>query len=220
MNFLLLQINDSSFPIGSYTHSFGLETYIQQGIINNKEDSIKYIKSILNSQILYTDLLLIKLVYEAKELDEVIKLEKIVNVSTPAKETRDGMKKIGTRFIKAIQSMQLGSNYMFDLYVANSIYKIHASAYAMLCKTQNIESSIAIKHYLYSQTSNITTNCVKLIPLSQYDGQSILALSHIELIRVYDKLQTLNINDFCNTSANNDIKSMQHEVLHSRLYMS
>ncbi len=28
--FLILQVNDAVFPIGSYTHSFGLETYIQQ----------------------------------------------------------------------------------------------------------------------------------------------------------------------------------------------
>ena len=29
--FLLLQVNDSLFPIGGYSHSYGLETYIQKG---------------------------------------------------------------------------------------------------------------------------------------------------------------------------------------------
>ncbi len=219
MNFLLLQINDSSFPIGSYTHSFGLETYIQQGIINNKEDVAKYIKSLLNTQILYTDLLLIKLIYETEELDEILRLESIVNVATPSKETRNGIKKIGARFIKAIQSMKLNNNF-FNLYAKKSSCKIHASAYAILCKTQYIEFNIAINYYLYSQTSNVITNCVKLIPLSQYDGQHILTLLYTEMKQVCNKLQTLNINDFCNTSINNDIKQMQHEALHSRLYMS
>ena len=27
--FLLLQVNDALFPIGAYSHSYGLETYIQ-----------------------------------------------------------------------------------------------------------------------------------------------------------------------------------------------
>ena len=40
MDFLLLQINDSAFPIGSYTQSFGLETYVQKGLITNKDESL------------------------------------------------------------------------------------------------------------------------------------------------------------------------------------
>ena len=30
--FYLLQVNDALFPIGGYSHSQGLETYIQRGI--------------------------------------------------------------------------------------------------------------------------------------------------------------------------------------------
>ncbi len=33
----LLQINDSMFPIGSFTHSYGLETYVDKGLVNNNE---------------------------------------------------------------------------------------------------------------------------------------------------------------------------------------
>ena len=31
--FFLLQVNDALFPIGGYSHSQGLETYIQQGSV-------------------------------------------------------------------------------------------------------------------------------------------------------------------------------------------
>ena len=33
--FYLLQVNDALFPIGGYSHSQGLETYIQRGIVHN-----------------------------------------------------------------------------------------------------------------------------------------------------------------------------------------
>ena len=43
--YLLLQINDAAFPIGSYTHSYGLETYIQKNLIKNSNDVYEYIKT-------------------------------------------------------------------------------------------------------------------------------------------------------------------------------
>lgn len=41
--FFLLQVNDALFPIGGYSHSQGLETYIQQGIVHDEETAAEYI---------------------------------------------------------------------------------------------------------------------------------------------------------------------------------
>ena len=43
--FLLLQINDSLFPIGGYSHSYGLETYIQKGLVNDGSTARLYIEN-------------------------------------------------------------------------------------------------------------------------------------------------------------------------------
>lgn len=221
MNFLLLQINDSLFPIGSYTQSFGLESYIQLGRIKNKEDALRYLKSNLNSQMLYTDLLAIKLIYLAdKKLDRVLEIEMLMNASISPMELREGYLKLGSRFIKTIQSMPLESNSFFSEYTKNTLYPFHSSAYGSFCVAYGMDMEIAIKHYLYAQTSGIVTNCVKTIPLSQNDGQSILTSLHQEFDSVYEKLKSLDEDSFCNSSIHNDIKAMQHERLYSRLYMS
>ena len=41
--FYLLQVNDALFPIGGYSHSQGLETYIQRGIVHNVDTAREYI---------------------------------------------------------------------------------------------------------------------------------------------------------------------------------
>ena len=38
----LLQIHDSAFPIGSYTHSYGMETFIQEDRIRTKEQLVEF----------------------------------------------------------------------------------------------------------------------------------------------------------------------------------
>ena len=43
LNFYLLQINDALFPIGAYSHSQGLETYIQRGIVHDEATAKEYI---------------------------------------------------------------------------------------------------------------------------------------------------------------------------------
>lgn len=220
MDFLLLQINDSTFPIGSYTQSFGLETYVLKGLIANKDEAYIYLKSLLYTQMLYTDLLAIKLIYEANSLESILNIETLINVSIPARETREGMQKIGLIFIKTLESMELDLPQFFIEYIKASRFPTHPSGYAVFCKTMDISFKKSIQHYMYSQISNTLTNCVKLIPLSQYDGQAILAKLHTDFILVYEKILKLNEDDFCNAFVHNDMQGMLHEKLHSRLYMS
>ncbi|CBG39571.1 urease accessory protein UreF [Helicobacter mustelae] len=220
-DFLLLQINDSLFPIGGYTHSFGLESYIQKGVITNKKQALEYLISNLSTQILYTDLLMIKLIFEAGEnLDEILELESLVHAATPASEMREGAHKLGMRFIKTTQVMMQESKPFFQEYAKNSKYAVHASAYGVFCMAYKIPLEKAVRHYLYAQASSIVTNCVKTIPLSQSDGQVILTQLHEKFDWICHKLKDLSRDYFCNASVHNDIKAMQHENLYSRLYMS
>lgn len=220
MNFLLLQINDSAFPIGSYTQSFGLESYVQHNLISNAHESWSYLCALLHSQILYTDLLSIKLIYESQTLSDVLNIEAIMNAAMPARESREGVQKLGARFIKAVQSMALELPPLFREYVCESCYPAHSSAYALFCKSMDIPYHEALRAYMYAQMANALTNCVKLVPLSQYDGQEILCRLHGEFERAEQILQGLGMEDFCSTSVHNDMQAMLHEQLHSRLYMS
>ena len=62
--FFLLQVNDALFPIGGYSHSQGLETYIQQGIVHDEETAAEYIGKKLKLNLACTDLLGVRLAYE------------------------------------------------------------------------------------------------------------------------------------------------------------
>ena len=63
--FFLLQVNDALFPIGGYSHSQGLETYIQQGIVHDEKTAEDYIRRKLKLNLACTDLLGVRLAYES-----------------------------------------------------------------------------------------------------------------------------------------------------------
>ena len=194
--FMLFQINDSLFPIGAYSHSYGLETYIQK-------------KSVTN--------------VDKERLDKLIRLDNILNASKSPKEIRLASQKLGSRFIKTLMSTDIDyKNNNFIDYVSKSKDNLptHTVAYGVFCQSVGIERERAIDGFLYSYTSSTITNCVKSIPLSQTQGQQLLYKSYDIFEEVINKLDELTIDDLCLSTPGFDIRCMQHENLYSRLYMS
>ncbi|PAF43864.1 urease accessory protein UreF [Helicobacter sp. 11S03491-1] len=222
-DFLLLQINDALFPIGSYTHSFGLESYIQKGEVINKDTAFSYLHANLSTQFLHTELLSLKLVYEnalKEDLSSILEIEEIVSASTSPLELRHANTKLGARFLKTIAKMRLPAKDFFQKYLQASVNSTHSSAYGVFCATMDLDLAGSMQHYLYAQSSNMVTNCVKTIPLSQNDGQEILLKLQDTFVDILCASDTLDRSFLCASSIHNDIKAMQHESLYSRLYMS
>ncbi len=225
-HFLLLQINDALFPIGGYAHSYGLETYIQKGIVHDLKTARDYIRCRLTQNLVWTDLLAVRLAFlaaEKRDYDRLDHLEMILEASRIPAEQREASRKLGSRFIKTIRHMALPLPYTyFDNYVQRRKGKTicHPCAYGVLCASADIELTEALAAFLYAQTSAMVTNCVKAIPLSQSDGQRLLASMYDLFGSVME--QTLNAGEemLCLSAPGFDLRGIQHEYLYSRLYMS
>lgn len=224
--FILLQINDALFPIGAYSHSYGLETYIQKNIVKDIDTVFKYLKCNLKTTILYTELLSISLAYDyAKDnkLNEIIRLEEIINASKIPSEIRLASQKLGSRFIKTVEAIEISTTgQIFNDYIKASkeIQPTHSVAYGVFCSAVGIEKIKAIEGFLYSYTSSTITTCVKSIPLSQTHGQRLLYKSYEIFEEILSILPSLTLKDLCISTPGFDIRCMQHETLYSRLYMS
>jgi len=222
--FLLLQINDAAFPIGGYSHSYGLETYIQQGAVRDYDTALGYIHQNISTSFLYSELLAVRLAYHAavrRDFREIRSISEWIYASKAPKELREASVKLGSRFVKMASAALPGAG-LFQEY-QDSVKKesgSHSVAYGVFCAAAKIGESEALGAYLYAQIGAMVTNCVKTIPLSQTDGQKILAGCHELFDRVLDKLDSLEKKDLCRSCPGLDIRSMQHEVLYSRLYMS
>ncbi|EGP5595445.1 urease accessory protein UreF, partial [Enterococcus faecium] len=102
---LMVQVCDSTFPIGTFNHSYGMETYLRENKINNSQDFSDWLKAYLNTQFYYSEGLLLKACYEKlpQNIDEVWNLDSLITHSTQSRETRDGTRMVANQMISLIQ---------------------------------------------------------------------------------------------------------------------
>lgn len=224
--FYLLQVNDALFPIGAYSHSQGLETYIQKGIVKDEKSAKAFLIQKIRRNFLYTELLAARLCYEGAMEDNLKKIEQIEEILIASRvpmELREAAKKMGSRFAKTIRVLDVPfSSDIFQRYLNGREGKPlnHCCIYGVFCAALGIEEQKALLHYLYAQTSAMVTNCVKTIPLSQSSGQKLLNDCYPVLEEVLNEVKNLIEEDLCLSAPGFDLRSIQHERLYSRIYMS
>lgn len=223
--FYLLQVNDALFPIGGYSHSQGLETYIQNGTVHDEASAAEYIHSKLRWSLLYTDLLAVKLAWEraeAEDLEGLENLEAILGASRIPLEQREASRKMGSRFEKTISGLSLEMREIFQEYrkLRKGKPMSHCCVYGVFCSALGLELTEVLTHYLYAQTSSMVTNCVKSIPLSQSSGQKLLVGCYPVFGELLEEVLPMGEEDLCLSAPGFDIRGIQHERLYSRIYMS
>ena len=195
----------SSFPVGSYAYSHGLEAIIDNKLIKNKDDIEEYLNALLFNGTLRNEYIFIKSIYEGKEINNLILS------SASSKERQIEMVDMGNSFRKIMKQswdFELAENTAFTYCLTKAA--IHF----------NINFDYLIKFYLQSFISNLINVCVKHIPISQKDGQK---LNFIFINKIQDFLQKskkLNLEDIGSTFFIGDLFSIKHENLETRIYLT
>lgn len=220
----MLQVCDSYFPIGAFTLSNGLETYIQKDLITDVDMLNKYLKAFLNV-FPYNDLGFMN--YSQKfaaenDINSILELDLLCSASKTPKEVRQGSMKTCARFIKAqeyIKSNAMLSEYkkMIDQKKCEGHYCV---ALGIFTKEKSIDLKLAMTMYTYTTLSAIVNNAAKMVPLSQMAGQKVLNEVLAEIPATVEKSITTNYYELGITGVGFDIRASQHEHLYSRLYMS
>jgi urease accessory protein len=221
----LLHLSDTALPIGGFSHSSGLETYVQEGTVNDKNSAKEFVVQQLSQNIFYTDAALLSLAYDAAymhDLKTIIELDDICTAVKLPREVRLASNKLGIRLLKIFENNNefvLPKKYK-DCILKEEAFGHYCISFAILSHAMNIDKEQALTGFYYNAANGFITNSVKLIPLGQQDGQEILmslfALMN-ELVQ-QSLLPDKEMIGYC--CAGFDIHCMQHEQLYSRLYMS
>ncbi|MGV4461782.1 urease accessory protein UreF [Ornithobacterium rhinotracheale] len=221
----LLHLSDPTLPIGGYTHSNGLETYVQKKIVKDAQSAETFVVNMLKHNMKYNDGAFVRFAYEAashNDLAQILALDKECTALKCPKEIREASQKLGIRVIKIFirqKSFELINEYQKAVKnkKADTNYSVVFGLFSYLLQIPLREALFA---FYYNAAIGMITNAVKLVPLGQLEGQDILFRLQPILQEVTE--ETLQIMQeeigLCNPAF--DIRCMQHERLYSRLYMS
>lgn len=223
-NFLsILQSVDSFFPIGAFTLSNGLEDYVLSERIGSCAELNSYLDGFL--QIFpYGDLGLLNLAYQyAGDIPKIVELDHLSNAMKSAQEVRSGSIKLSRRYLKARGAMNdcppMLQEYQ-NLVEQGKAFGFHPIALGIYAVEIGIDLEVLLQMYAYSIMSAIVNNTVKLVPLSQLEGQRILFECLDKLEGTIQTAKEITIEDLGVSGAAFEIHCMNHERLYSRQYMS
>lgn len=221
----LMQLCDSNLPTGAFSHSYGLETYIQEGQVVNKQTFAEWLNIYIREQLVYTDGLACRLVYEALEADrndDIWRLDRILMAQSLSREAREAAQRMGERMLKLVLSLyeapvlaEYGRRVGARFCVGHP-----AIVFPLIAHHLGIPRSQAIVSYLFSTATSLVQNGVRGIPLGQTEGQQLIRDMQAAIWQAQEIIDSLDPEELGAVTPGIEVSQMRHERLHVRLFMS
>jgi len=217
-NLRLMQLADSAFPSGSFTQSFGLETFIQRGEVETREDLARFMQTFLYYCWRPTDLLAVKLAWQAAQeqnINRLYILDRRLNAMKLPSEGREGSSKMGKRLRGLLA--EIDPNYAAEV---DFPYGHHAIVPGHYGAAAGIELTLLLAAFAHMTTSSLVANGVRAVPLGQTGGQQVLAQLQPLIDTCIQWVRTAAERDWGGSAPALDWAGMEHERLYSRIFMS
>ena len=218
----LLQLSDSALPTGAFSHSLGLESYIDRGQVHDEATFGAWLEQFIGLQLTYSDGLALRLTLAAASRDGLRALDRRLAAQTLPREIRAAGIKMGARMLHIARAVVGGpdlDDYAAD--VAEGRCAGHpALAFALAGRTLGVPLPELAAAYLFSTVTSLTQNAIRAVPLGQDAGQRVLRASHGAVLRAVERLPGLDEDDFGVTAPGLEIAQMRHEHQRARMFMS
>lgn len=221
----LFQFCDSQFPTGAFSHSFGLETYIQREDVHDAASFQTWLKVFLTEQLTYTDGLAMRMTYEALEQNdeaEMKRIDQMLFVQNIPREARVGTKQMGKRMAHLAHTLY-DDAWLNWYYQEVTEYRLHAHpavVFTLLGHHLGISLEQIIDYFLYQNISSLTQNAVRAIPLGQTEGQKIVSEMMPFITDTREAIMAEDERNFGLTAPGIELNQLEHENVNVRIFIS
>ncbi len=221
----LLQVANGNFPIGSFSHSYGLETLIQDGRITDAESLADMASLWLRYGVAMSEGGAVAIAFRAtrgNDFPMLAALDEVLTALKLTRETREASIKIGHAFLRTVSgTFAWQSVDRYRRATADGCCTGHyATAFGVAAADAGISATEALLAFLHAALYGVVGVAVRIVPLGQLDAQRVVAGSWPQIVECAASALLLDLDDLSAPATVLDIASMRHERLYSRLCMS
>ena len=240
----LAQLCDSALPTGAFSHSFGLETYICEGVVDGEASFVSWLRALVSTQLTFSEGLGLRLAFEAVAADDweaIAHLDALlVAQAVPIQVRRAGvtmgrrMLTIARLALEGTDGGRLLSRYaaLIDTGVTGNAGDTGGTKGSGGCRSHpaivlaiagyalGAPPAAVAAAYLQSSVISLTQNAVRAIPLGQDAGQRAIASVRGDVRAAVRRIGGLDGMDLGAAAPGIEISQMRHERQRARMFMS
>lgn len=219
---LLLQLCNSSFPLGAYSYSDAIESLVEKKVIFDSASLYQWLENELIYGSIKMEAGVFVRVYHGfinSDQDKINYWNNWLIASRETSELREQTLQMGKSLRRLIVSLEKenDSQDFLNLIPQRCSYTI---AFSGIVSYWQIPLEDALLGYLHSWLNNLIGVGIKLIPLGQTEGQKILLQFNDLLKEISPNIIKLKDEELNCCSWGLSMASMHHETLYSRLFRS
>ncbi|VAW50811.1 Urease accessory protein UreF [hydrothermal vent metagenome] len=219
----LRQLISPNLPTGAFTYSQGLEWAVECGWIKNSAETKKWLQSILNDNQRYLELPLLARLYTAVKNNEEEKFHHWSQQLFSSRETlefRNEEKQRARALYSVLNKLPDAENWLELKTWKVALLNSQLSSYALAANRWNITLPNLMQAHVWSWLENTVAAAIKLVPLGQSEGQSLLFELSNEIDEVVEYALQVKDDEIGASSPALAIVSSLHETQYSRLFRS
>jgi len=221
----LLQFADGLFPAGGFAHSFGLETYAQEGRVRERAGLEAFVRAHLEGSAGPCDAVAVAHAARraaAGEVPALVLVDERLDAMKCVPEFRAASRQMGR------QTLRVAACLGEDPIVGELRHLVedgrapghHAVALGTALGRAGADAERAAAVYLYSTAALLVGAGLRLIALGQLDGQRVLAAVRPLVARLAGDAAVARVEDMWSFTPGLELAGLRHAALDRRLFRS
>lgn len=224
---LLLQLMDSSFPIGAFAHSYGLEQSVRDKHVADAGGVEGFVESVLAMQVATTDARALAGAHEAAaaaDLEQIVRLDRELYATKGTAELRDAATSTGRRLLLEVSAHPEVSHALITAYLdaveREEAPGTHAVALGVVGAALQVPATELVAAMLFSTANTLHQAAMRLLPVSHRDAQAALHHHRAAIPALAEDAVDTRGSDFASFFPLQEIASMRHEGAAVRFFAS